>query len=141
MKFKTKIYTSFVSPLTLKTFEEENILPFFIIRSIWKSSLIGKYSKTPVHLPFWTPSHDLLSDFKDGQIDIETFQKKFAIEMASTPLQEYLERIERLSTLTQAKGAVLLGYGTNNLMDYRSGLAAILNNSGLLDWKVKEIVI
>ena len=75
MKTDLKIYTSFVSPLTLPMFTENGLLPIFIIRNISNSKLIGKYSRTKVHCKFLAPSTELFRLRRDNKITNEEYQK------------------------------------------------------------------
>ena len=58
MSYQLQIKTSYVSPLTLKVLPENGYLPIFIIRSIYNSDLIGKYSGTAVHMKELSPSSE-----------------------------------------------------------------------------------
>lgn len=140
MKSKLEIKTSFVSPITLKIFSEQGYLPIFIIRNIKPSELIGKYSDTSIHFKNLAPSNELFRAKRDSIIDFEEFSKRYIIEVSEVNLQKIIERLEYLAGLSGAKGVVLLGYGSDNKICHRSILASLLNESGLLENRVTEII-
>lgn len=140
MKSKLEIKTSFVSPITLKIFSEQGYLPIFIIRNIKPSELIGKYSDTSIHFKNLAPSNELFRAKRDSIIDFEEFSKRYIIEVSEINLQKMIERLEYLAELSGAKGVVLLGYGSDNRICHRSILASLLNESGLLENRVTEII-
>lgn len=140
-KIDLKVYTSFVSPLTLDEFVKKGLLPIFILRCISNSDLIGKYSNTPVHLKELSPSTSLFRSKRDNYITLEEYKKQYAIEMSNVDLTETLKKLSMIANIADAKGVVLLGYGSSNELCHRSTLAEILNKSGLLVDRVKEIII
>lgn len=140
MKSDLKIYTSFVSPLTLPEFISKELLPIFIIRNISNSSLIGKYSDTPIHVKELSPSNELFREKRDRRITQEEFEKRYAIEISEVNLEKQLQKLEQLAQCSGAKGIVLLGYGSNYENCHRRVLSDILNNSGLLNNRVREII-
>lgn len=140
MKSQLEIKTSFVSPITLKLFPEQGYLPIFIIRNIRPSELIGKYSDTSIHFKNLAPSNELFREKRDSIIDFEEFAKRYIIELSDLNLQKIIERFEYLAKLAGAKGVVLLGYGSDNKICHRSILASLLNESGLLESRVTEII-
>lgn len=141
MKTDLKIYTSFVSPLTLPMFTENGLLPIFIIRNISNSKLIGKYSRTKVHCKFLAPSTELFRLRRDNKITNEEYQKRYAIEISDIDLESLIREWELLVECAGAKGIVLLGYGSNDLSCHRGTLRAILNSSGVLINKAEEIIV
>lgn len=136
-----RIYTSFVSPVTLKNFTEKNLLPVFIIRSIINSTLIGAYSDSPIHFKELSPSTDLFRSRRDNKITQDEYQKKYALEITVLDLKEEVRKLELLKQLSGASGIVLLGYGSSYDQCHRKVLSEILNNSGLLENRVEEILI
>ena len=140
MKSQLEIKTSFVSPITLKLFPEQGYLPIFIIRNIRPSELIGKYSDTSIHFKNLAPSNELFREKRDSIIDFEEFAKRYIIELSDLNLQKIIERFEYLAKLAGARGVVLLGYGSDNKICHRSILASLLNESGLLESRVTEII-
>lgn len=140
MKSELEIKTSFVSPITLKIFSEQGYLPIFIIRNIKPSELIGKYSDTSIHFKNLAPSNELFRAKRDSIIDFEEFSKRYIIEISEINLQKIIERLEYLVKLSGARGVVLLGYGSDNKICHRSILASLLNESGLLENRVTEII-
>lgn len=141
MKSKLIIKTSFVSPITMKTFVESDYLPIFIIRNISNSTLIGQYANTSIHFKNLAPSNELYRSKRDGIIDFNEFEKRYIIEISNVNLQSIITKLEYLAKLSGAKGIVLLGYGSDNKICHRSILASLLNNSGLLENKVTEIIL
>lgn len=141
MKSSLKIYTSFVSPLTMDVYVKSGYLPIFIIRNIGNSELIGKYSGTAVHFKILSPSTELYRLKRDNQITNEEFQKRYALEISAVNLEEQIKNWEMLAKCSGAKGIVLLGYGSNDKICHRSTLRSLLNNSGLLEGKVSEILV
>lgn len=136
-----KIYTSFVSPITLKLFCDNNILPIFIIRSIKNSDLIGKFEGSAIHFKELSPSSELFRQKRDGVIDQTEFEKRYAIEISNTDIPKIIEKIKYLANLSNTDKVVLLGYGSNNLICHRHVLSDIFNESGLLDEKITEIIL
>lgn len=141
MKTDLKIYTSFVSPLTLKDYIEKEFLPIFIIRNIKNSTLIGGYSDTPIHMKDLAPSNELFRAKRDNLITKEEFEKKYAIEISQVNLEKVIRTFEQLVECCGAKAIVLLGYGSSYENCHRHVLADILNNSGLLTNRINEIII
>lgn len=141
MKSKLKIYTSFVSPRTLDMYVKANLLPIFILRHIGNSELIGKYSRTAIHFVELSPSSRLYQERRDGLISGEEFRKGYTIEISDVNLEEEIRKLEILASLCNASGVVLLGYGTDYHKCHRSTLAGLLNESGLLEEAVKEIIL
>jgi len=141
MKSKLKVYTSYVSPLTLDTITKNNLLPIFIIRSIHNSQLIGQYSDTAIHFSSLAPSDRLYQDRRDGLIDELEFKKRYVIEVSRLNLHDIVHRLDYLATLCGANGVVLMGYGSSYQSCHRKLLAEILNGSGLLENDIKELII
>lgn len=136
-----KIGTSFVSPLTVPEFTKRDWLPIFVIRNIANSSVIGKYSDTAVHFKDFAPSNQLFRDLRDGVISREYFEKLFTIEMASVDIEKRLLRIKYLCELSGARGAVLMGYGSQPELCHRSVLSSLINSLGLLEEPIKEFIL
>lgn len=140
-KSELKIYTSFVSPLSLPEFIEKGLLPIFIVRSISNSSLIGCYEGSPVHMKDLAPSSILFRKKRDNLITLEEFKKLYAIEISKISLERILKDLEMLVDVSGASGVVLLGYGSSRDQCHRSILADIINESGLLEFRIKEILL
>lgn len=141
MKSKLKIYTSYVSPLTLEAVVKKNILPIFIIRSIHNSQLIGKYSDTAIHFKNLAPSDTLFRNRRDGIISDIEFKKGYIIEMSRVNFQETIRKLDYLASLSGASGVVLMGYGSSYESCHRKILSELLNGSGLLENNIKELII
>ena len=139
-KYTRRIYTSFVSPLNLDAFIKDNILPIIIIRNIRNSKVIGQFSNTSFHFKELAPSTELFRSLRDGQIERDGFNKRYVIEMASVNLFETLRKINYLGDLCSASGIVLLGYGSDRDKCHRSLLGDLLENTGLLEHPIKEII-
>lgn len=140
MKSGLEIKTSFVSPITLQVFIEHGYLPIFIIRNIGNSTLIGKYSGTAVHFKNLAPSTELFRAKRDSLIPQEEFTKRYIIEMSEVNFPEIIRKLEYLKEISGSRGIVLLGYGSDDKICHRSALAGILNESGLLEKRVTEII-
>jgi hypothetical protein len=142
MKSELKLNTSFVSPATLEKFKSNNILPIFIIRNIEGSELIGQYSGTPVHFRELSPSNELFRQKRDKVVGLDEFKKLYAIEITGrVDLKKIINKLESLAELSGARSIVLLGYGSDYNSCHRSVLAKLLNESGLLEKPVKELVV
>ena len=141
MKSNLKIYTSFVSPITMQEYVKKNLLPIFIIRNIFNSTLIGKYSDTPIHFKDLAPSNVLFRKKRDGLITKEEYSKGYALEMTDVNLEDIINKLETLALCSGASGIVLLGYGSNDNDCHRSVLREILNSSKLLNYRVQEIYV
>ena len=141
MKSELIIYTSFVSPLSLPEFIEKGLLPIFIIRSIGNSNLIKSYEGSPVHMKDLSPSSELFRKKRDKLITIDEFKKLYAIEISNVSLERVIKDLEMLVEISGASGVVLLGYGSNKDICHRGVLSNILNESGLLVNRIKEIIV
>ena len=141
MKTDLKIYTSFVSPLTLPMFIKSDLLPIFIIRNISNSTLIGPYSGTKIHCKVLAPSTELFKKKREAEITIEEFKKLYALEIAEVDLEQILHEWELLVECSGAKGIVILVFGSKDEICHRSVLRSILNSSGLLNNRVAEVLI
>lgn len=141
MKSNLEIKTSFVSPITLKVFSEHGYLPIFIIRNIKNSELIAKFSDTSIHFKNLAPSNELFRAKRDEVINFDEFAKRYIIEMSTINFQRVIERLEYLAKLSGARGVVLLGFGSDNKICHRSILAGLLNDSGLLENRITELII
>ena len=132
VKSNLKLYTSYVTPENLVYFSEREILPIFIIRNISNSNIIGKYSGTPIQFKELSPTTDLFQKLKFGEINFETYQKGYVIELAEINFSTIIKKLERLAEECSAVGIVLMGYEEDPSLCHRSLLADILNKSGLL---------
>lgn len=133
------IYTSFVSPLTMKMFKQNEILPTFVLRNIRNSELIGGFSDSVIHLRDLSPSNELYQAKRDHKITIKEFKEKYREEIKHITLESIIKRLENLRNICNANAVVLLGYGSNSEICHRSVLRELLNSSGLLINKIKEI--
>lgn len=140
MKSNLMVYTSFVSPVTLRTFIEKELLPIPIIRHISNSKVIGKYSDTPIHFRDLAPSGDLFRRVRDKVITRDEFNREYVMEICSLDLEDIIWRLEKLTEISGAKGVVLLGYGTKPELCHRSVLRQILWRSGILLNRPEEII-
>lgn len=141
MKSKLQIYTSYVSELNLKQIIDSSYLPIFIIGSLKNDKLIGKYNNTAVHFRNLAPSYDLLHQYLNKKIDLENFEKGYIIEMSNINLLDIIKKFDYLAKISNSKGIVLLSYGSKYENNYRSLLSDLLNESGGLEKKVKELVL
>ena len=135
-----KIVTSFVSPINLDFFiNRMNFLPIFIIRSIGGLSSIEKYSNTVIHFKDLAPSSELFREKRDGRITIEEFKKRYILELSRDGnLYERLKDIEKLATVSNASGIVLMSLGSNWRSCHRSALTEVINGMGILNEPIKE---
>jgi uncharacterized protein YeaO (DUF488 family) len=141
MKTDLKIYTGFVSPVTVPELIKNNYLPIFIIRSIKNSQVIGKYEGTTIHFKELAPSYELFHELRDGKIGREEFEKRYIIEISKINLFETVKKLDYLAKLSNAKGVVLMGYGSDRNKCHRSILGSMLFNTGALKNPVKELVL
>lgn len=141
MSYQLQVKTSFVSPMTLKVLPEYGYLPIFIIRNIGNSNLIGKYSGTAIHMRELAPSNELFRERRDNLISFEEFSKKYIIEMSEVNFVSVIDRLNYLANLSDARGVVLMGYGSDDKNCHRSILSGILNNMKILDDRVTELIL
>lgn len=141
MKSKLKIYTSYVSPMTLRAIVDNNLLPVFVIRSIYNSQLIGRWSDTAIHFKNLAPSDKLFQSRRDGLITELEFKKYYVIEMSRVNFQETIKKLDNLAQLSGANGVVLMGYSSSYESCHRKLLSELLNGSGLLENTIKELII
>lgn len=141
MKTKIKIYTSFVSPVSMEIFSKNNLLPIFIIRKIGNSELIGMYEGTSIHFKDLSPSNELFRQKRDGAISFEDFSKRYLIELSERiDLSEVKRKLENLVNISGASGVVLLGYGSDEKACHRSVLSGMLNSAEFSEEKIKELI-
>lgn len=141
MKSELRIYTSFVSPLTLPQFTASDYLPIFIIRNIGNSVLIGKYSGTKIHCRELAPSTELFRLRRDKFITNEEYQKRYAKEIFEVDLEKIIKDWELLVECSGARGIILLGYGSDDSLCHRSTLRDILNSSGIFINRVEPFIL
>ena len=141
MKSKLNIYTSYVSPTTLRAIVDKNLLPIFIVRSIYNSQLIGRWSDTAIHFKILAPSDKLYQNKRDGKISELDFKKYYVIEMSKINFQDIIKKLDNLANLSGANGVVLMGYGSSYDSCHRKLLSELLNGSGLLENTIKELII
>lgn len=141
MGYQLQIKTSFVSPVTLKIFTENGYLPIFIIRNINNSELIGKYSGTAVHFKDLAPSTELFRAKRDEVIDFTEFAKRYIIEMSNVNFVDVINKLNYLAELSNARGIILMGYGSDDKKCHRSILSNLINSMKLLDSRVTEIIL
>src|SRR5574344_517754 len=102
---KIKVYTSFVTPITLKEIINKELLPIFIIRNIKDSKLIGDYSDTPIHMKELSPSTELFRKKRDGLITEKEFNKEYALDVIeNVNLEKLLNRIVLLDQCSDPRG-------------------------------------
>lgn len=139
MTTNLKYWTSYVSPATMESLPQNNILPIFVIRTIANSSLIGKYSGTSIHLRELAPSYELFKSYKyDSQITREEFEKRYLIELSQINILKIMDRIEGMARSCNATGVVFMGYGKYD-EDYRNILAEFLEGFGYD--KINELIL
>jgi uncharacterized protein YeaO (DUF488 family) len=88
-----------------------------------------------------SPSTELFRQKRDNQITNDEFQKKYALEISEVNLDRLIKDWELLAKCSGANGIVLLGFGSNDGICHRSTLRSLLNNSGLLENRVVEILV
>lgn len=138
---KLKIKTSFVSPVTMEKFSNNNWLPFFCLRSIYKSPLIGKYTDTSIHLKELSPSSILYQKFRDEILNKNEYFEEFKKEIQDINIRGILEKIEYMVDLCDAEGAVLLTYGTDSNISHRSVLRDLINDLNILETPIEEYIL
>lgn len=141
MKSDLKIFTSFVSPLTIEAIVKANFLPIFVLRNIANSTLIGQYSGTAIHFKELSPSAELFRSYRDSLINFDEYSKRFIIELSEINFQSVIRRLEQLASISNARAIVLMSYGSNYSDSHRKVLADIFNNSDLLTYEVKELIL
>ena len=141
MGYQLQVKTSFVSPVTLKIFTENGYSPIFIIRNISNSELIGKYNGTAVHFRNLAPSTELFRAKRDGLIDFTEFSKRYIIEMSNVNFVEVIDKLNYLAELSNARGVILMGYGSDDKICHRSILSNLINSMGILNSHITEIIL
>lgn len=142
MKSKLLIRTGCVTPQTMQAFPEAGWLPVFILRTIYNSSLIGGYTGSPVHMYWLAPHPETYHLWRDGKVDWETYARMYENEiLRGVKFDSLIERLEVLVNASGAKGVVLMGYGQDPKKCHRSVLSRLLNSSGLLEERVKELLV
>lgn len=140
MGHEIRIYTSYVSSENIKKCVDLNLLPIFIMRKIYNSQIIGKYSDTALHIPELAPSNELYHAYKNSEITQKDYLVSYEEELHEVDLEKLISRFELLSRLSNSSGIVLMTYGKPETEGtYRSVTADYLNKSGLLDNLVYEI--
>lgn len=142
MKSNLLIRTGCVNLQNMKVFPEAGWLPVFIIRSIHNSNLIGKYSNTAVHMYWLAPHPETFHLWRDGKIDWNTYSRMYENDvLKSVKFDSLIKRLEILVDTSGARGVVLMGYGEDPKLCHRSILSRLLNSSGLLEERVKELIV
>ncbi len=136
-----RVWTSYVDPILLEKLIKANILPIFIARSIGNSTLIGRWNDTAVHVPELAPSPDLLRAWKYYGLTNPEFRTEFYHELQKAPLGKVFRRIALMAELCGATGVALLGYGPRREEDHRSIVADYLNDVGILNHDITELVL
>lgn len=127
--------------MTLRAIVDNNLLPVFVIRSIYNSQLIGRWSDTAIHFKNLAPSDKLFQSRRDGLITELEFKKYYVIEMSRVNFQETIKKLDNLAQLSGANGVVLMGYSSSYESCHRKLLSELLNGSGLLENTIKELII
>ena len=87
------------------------------------------------------PSNELFRERRDNLISFEEFSKRYVIEMSEVNFVSIIDRLNYLANLSDAKGVVLMGYGSDDKSCHRSILSSILNNMKILDDRVTELIL
>lgn len=124
----------------MKEFISRNLLPIFILRHIKNSELIGKYSDTAIHFKDLAPSDLLYRRKRDKEITFDEFKEEYLKEISGVNLSEMLKKLGSLILISNADGAIFLGYGSSVETCHRSILSELLNKSGLLGEEIKELI-
>ena len=135
------IYTSYVSEENFNNLVKLNYLPIIILRNIRNSKILSPYSDTCIHLRNLSPSTELYQAWKNGEIKREEYRSRYFLELVDRKLntQEIYRNLEFLSTLTGAKGIVLLGYEKDRTLCHRSFLGEFLSElweMEIVEWRV-----
>ena len=136
-----KIYTSYISRESIEQIKNKNLLPIFILRSIGKIDYIEPWTDTPLHFRELSPSKELFWSFRDKEIDFETFQKKFLIELCELDFQDIITRLDSLNKTCGSNGVVLCGIGKNPEFSHRILVADILWRTGYLLQEPEELTL
>jgi len=140
MRSEIKIYTSYVNKDNMRKVVESNLLPIFILRKIYNSNLIGRYTDTVIHMKKLAPSELLYRDKRDGNITNEEFAKRYIIELSQeVNFQDLINNLEALKEVSGASGIVFMSYGEDYEHCHRKILSGILNTSGLLENEIIEL--
>ena len=139
MKSKIEIFTSYISEENIERIKKMNLLPIFVIRSMGRLGYIEKWAGTPLHFRELAPSKELFREYRSGNIDLETYFKKFVIELADIDFQSIILRLENLVESSGADGICLCGLGENLDESHRSILSDILWRTRYLEFKPSEI--
>lgn len=135
-----KLYTATSSdPKIVEKVKSQNLLPIIVYRGgLRNHPTLGMYSKTALHFPDFAPSQDLYVNLKNGNIDVDTFRKLYAIELSEKEFKDsFIKKIYILTRLSGADGAVILAPASDRF--FRDVLRAVLNNSHLVMEEIKEL--
>lgn len=136
------VFTTFVSGGNLATVVREyNYLPILAIRNLSNDNILSGFNNTAIHFKEFSPSNELFHSLKDGEISRDDYLKSFALELTGINLRKELHKIKMLCRCSQADGVVIFGYGTNPEKCHRKTLTDYLNNSGMLEYRVKELIM
>jgi uncharacterized protein YeaO (DUF488 family) len=100
---------------------------------------IEKWAGTPLHFRELAPSKELFREYRAGQIDQETYFKRFVIELADIDFQNIILRLENLVESSGADGVCLCGLGVDPSESHRSIVSDILWRTGYLVFEPKEV--
>ena len=139
MKSKIEIFTSFIEESNIERIKSMNLLPIFVIRSMGRLEFIEKWAGTPLHFRELAPSKELFREYRAGNINQETYFKRFVIELAEVDFQNIILRLENLIDSSGADGVCLCGLGENPEESHRSIVSDILWRTGYLEFEPKEV--
>jgi uncharacterized protein YeaO (DUF488 family) len=137
-----EIHTSYISPTTYSFAVESNFLPIFITNNLNYSDMdIKKYLGSSIHFKHLAPNNQSLRMFNEDIISVENFLRSYACQIAELDFNKVISKIEMLVTASRSRGVVMFGNKYDRTLCHRSMLADILNNSGLLERKITEIIV
>lgn len=134
-----EVYTGRITKLNLVKFPERGYLPVFICRYL--NPLVSKYKGTQVHCTDLSPSSDLLFKSKKGEIDFEEYTNRYLSEIEKVDVKGIISFYSSLSNSIGAIGVVLMCYCQDKNKCHRGLLSDYLKDSGILDYKPKELVL
>lgn len=133
------VRTSYISIPHLREFPRSGIIPIFICR--YMNQMCKMYENTSIHFPELAPSRDLFFDIKNGRISRDEYICRYFEEQKNLDIPKLLFRFYSLIDASNAKGVCMMCYEKDRTKCHRSLLAEIINNSGILEDKIKELLL
>lgn len=134
-----EVYTGRISVNNIKLLSEKGYLPIFICR--YMNPMVSMYKNTKVHCLSLSPSSSLLFDSKEGRITFDEYKKRYLEEISHENVSNILSTYIDLAECLDAKGVVLMCYCRDRDRCHRGILSEYLFDSGILNYKPKELVL